>query len=404
MKKRHHETAQLLGLTGVSAAYGAGQKLVSVALEYSEALTGDELSAEDYEVEGYSLVAVCTCDTIRGEASNTGRFVHLLLDNTGKETDLCEHIGQGPGARLHVRKPVLTVTQKRELTACSGKPVPPFARKRTENIDLGIAERFLTASFTTPAGRTLGYNLYIPEQLVPGQVYPIVLFMHDAGSCSDDPRAPLVQGTGATVWAIESHYNRRPCFVLAPHYPNVCANDDFEVTWEAEATVALMDELCREYPIDRRRIYGTGQSMGCMMLCELLLRHPGYFAGCLLVAGQWDPSRMAAARDENLWTVISMGDEKAFPIMRECLRNMRKAGGTYCESHVDARADAAWLDAAIRSQKARNANLNLTWFEGRSVVPDGLPVHSGMHHICTWRKAYDIKALREWLFEQRLCR
>ena len=61
------------------------------------------------------------------------------------------------------------------------------------------------------------------------------------------------------------------------------------------------------------------------------------------------------------------------------------------------------LDAFIRTQNSQNCNLNFTWFEGRSVIPDGMEVHGGMHHICTWKKAYDIKALREWLFEQRLC-
>lgn len=396
------DTVHLMGLTGVSAAYGAGQKLVSVAVEYSEALCGPELSIEDYEVEGYTLVAVCTSEAVRGEATPEGRFVHLLLDNAGAETNLCEQVGRGPGARMNVRNLVLSVTQKRELRSCSGKRVPAFASQKTSRIDLGIAESFLMTSFTTAEGRKLDYNLYIPEQMVSGQVYPIVLFMHDAGSCSDHPKAPLLQGTGATVWAIESYYSRRPCFVLAPHYPNVCANDDFEVTWEAEATIELVNHLLKTYPIDRRRIYGTGQSMGCMMLCELMLRHPRYFAGCLLVAGQWDPERMAAAKDENIWAVVSMGDAKAFPIMGGCLRNMQKAGGSYCQSHVDARADAAWLDAAIRSQKAHNANLNMTWFEGRSVVPDDMEVNPGAHHICTWRKAYDIKALREWLFEQRL--
>lgn len=56
----------------------------------------------------------------------------------------------------------------------------------------------------------------------------------------------------------------------------------------------------------------------------------------------------------------------------------------------------------LKSQKQKNANLNLTWFEGRSVIPEDMPVHGGMHHIYTWVKVYDIKALREWLFEQRL--
>ena len=395
-------TVQMLSLTVVTSASGGGQKIVSVAVEYSDVMSWRDLSPQDYQVEGFTLVDVCTSETVRGEPADKGRFVQLLLDNTGEETNLCAMEGRGPHARTVVRKPVLYVTQKRELTAADGMCVPPFTHEATTRVDLGIADSFLTTNFTTSSGKKLKYNLYIPDQLVPGQEYPIVLFMHDAGSCSDDPHAPLLQGTGATVWAIESYYSRRPCFVLAPHYPDVCANDEFEVTWEAEATVELLDQLCRIYTIDRRRIYGTGQSMGCMMLCEMLLRHPHYFAGCLLVAGQWDPERMAAAKDENLWAIVSSGDKKAYPIMGSCMRNMAAAGGNLCTGHIDARADAAWLDAAIRSQKAHNANLNFTWFEGRSIVPDGKDVNPGAHHVCTWRKAYDIKALREWLFEQRL--
>lgn len=93
---------------------------------------------------------------------------------------------------------------------------------------------------------------------------------------------------------------------------------------------------------------------------------------------------------------------KNYPIMQKALRNMEAAGGKLACGHVNARSDAAWIDAAIRSQKQKNANLNLTWFEGRSVVPEDMPVHGGTHHVSTWVKAYDIKALREWLFEQRL--
>lgn len=400
--QRRQEEAGVIGITAVTSAYGAGQRLTSVALEYSEAMDGSRLTADDYAIEGLQITGVCTSDAARGEIDWTGRFVQLLVDGDPASLSLCEHVGRGPAARLSIRRPVLSVTQKRDLVTASGRTAPAFSGRPTTGIDYGIAERFSTMTFTTRNGRKLDYNLYIPEHMVAGQTYPIVLFMHDAGSCSQDTDAPLLQGTGATVWAIESYYSRRPCFVLAPHYPNVCASDDFRVTWEAEATVELLEFLCASYPVDRRRIYGTGQSMGCMMLCELMLCHPRFFAGCLLVAGQWDPERMKAAKEENLWVIVSSGDAKAFPIMRKAMNNLRDAGGNVCMSHISARADAAWLDAAIRSQKQKGANLNFTWFEGRSVIPDAQDVNPGAHHVNTWVKAYDIKALREWLFEQRL--
>ncbi len=393
--------AYVVSMTVVTSAYGSGQRISSVAIEYSEPISREYLDASIYSAAGYEITSLCVSDSVRGEPVWEGCFVQLLLDGDREALSLCGHTGRGQASRTFIKKPVLEITQDQPITTLAGNTVEGFTR-RTDAVDLGIADRFASLTFTAKNGKQLPYNLYIPEHMVAGQEYPVVLFMHDLGACSTDTKTTLLQGTGATVWAIESYYNRRPCFVVAPQYSDQCANDDYEVTWEAEATVELVDFLCQAYPIDRKRIYGTGQSMGTMMLCELMLRHPRYFAGCLLVAGQWDPERMAAAKDENIWAVVSRGDEKADPIMRKALNNMMAAGGKLCYGHINARSDSAWIDAAVRSQKQKNANLNLTWFEGRSVIPEDMPVHGGMHHIYTWVKAYDIKALREWLFEQRL--
>ena len=394
--------ARVMSMTVVTSAYGSGQRITSVAIEYSEDVCRGSLNAEMYEVEGYTIDSLCVSDTARGELVWNGRFVQLLLSGEAEALSLCRHVGRGMDTRLQIRRPVLAVSQKQDILTSAGNTVPAFDRRLTTEIDLGIADKFIAASFTTKEGRRLNYNLYVPDHMVAGQMYPVVLFMHDLASCSEDTAAPLLQGTGATVWAIESYYNRRPCFIVAPQYTRQCAQDDYTVTWESEATLELMEYLFGLYPMDRRRLYGTGQSMGCMMLCDLMVRHPHTFAGCLLVAGQWEPAQMGTVPGENLWIVVSRGDAKAFPTMRAVVGEMEKGGARICYGHVSARADAAWLDAAIRSQKQKNANVNMTWFEGRSVVPDNQQVHPGAHHVNTWVKAYDIKALREWLFEQRL--
>lgn len=393
---------QMIDMTIVSTGYSSGQRIVSVVIEYSDNISADRLSKEDFSVESYPIIDANVSDSIRGGVKRIGRFVQLLLDPENPETELCVHIGRGPQSRLDIKKPRLIVSQLVPIETADGARAEAFSNAAVTKQDRGVADRFLTAGFTTNSGNQLTYHLYAPERVIRGQNYPVVLFMHDAGSCSQDAEATLMQGTGATVWALESDFGRRPCFVVAPHYPTVCANDDFEVTWEADATVELIESLCEQYPIDRKRIYATGQSMGCMMICELLVRNPHFFAGSLLVAGQWSPKRMAAAKDENIWAIVSSGDAKAYPIMGSCMRAMREAGGSLSVDHIDARADAAWLDASVRRQKSNNCNLNFTWFEGRSVIPDGVPAHPGAHHVHTWQKAYDIKALREWLFEQRL--
>jgi predicted peptidase len=393
------------GITAVTEVYGGGQKLTAAAIEYPREVAAADLAPDAFRVEGFTVTGAYPSNGARGLPRPKGRCVVLTLDTLDPQNTTLERVGRGPFTRLRVHPPRLTVSQTREVRAANGEALPPFEGVESASADNGIVDRFAAQVFQVPGtGEHLDYHLYIPDHLMPGHRYPLVLFMHDAGACSDDRAAPLAQGSGALVWARDAAFGRRPCFVVAPHYPTVCANDDFEVTWQADATVALVRSLLERYPVDAERVYGTGQSMGCMMLCEMTLQNPGFFAGCLLVAGQWSPERMAAARNENLWAVVAAGDAKAYPIMGKAMRNMAKAGGKLSQGCLDARADASVLDAEIRRQKAQGANLNFTWFGGKGILPPGAPDHPGMHHVATWGKAYDIKALREWLFEQRASR
>ena len=59
-------TVQMLSLTVVTSASGGGQKIVSVAVEYSDVMSWRDLSPQDYQVEGFTLVDVCTSETVRG--------------------------------------------------------------------------------------------------------------------------------------------------------------------------------------------------------------------------------------------------------------------------------------------------------------------------------------------------
>ena len=260
------------------------------------------------------------------------------------------------------------------------------------------AEKFTAHVFDTD-GHTLPYNLYIPEQ-ADGPL-PLVVFMHDMGNVSDQPDRTLKQGIGALVWADPAEQAKRPCFVLAPQYPEKSAFDDYTVGWAAEATVALIREICRTYPVDISRIYGTGQSMGTMMLCELLLRHPGFFAGCFLTAGQWDPARMGAIRDEHVWIMVSEHDSRAFPIMDECMRAVEENGGKVARGHIDAKADDRRKEAFCHDVLAQNAGIQFTWLDGDSVLLPGIPVFPAVQHMCTWKWAFLFEPVREWLFGQK---
>lgn len=389
-------------IISVTEAYPDGQKITGVAIEYNTVISEADISIKDFAVRDRTITAIHVSDSARGPVKKHGRFVVLTLNTKDEKASTREQIGTGMGSRMKVLPAQVTISQVNAIKAANGMILPAFFDRNNDMADNGILDRFSVHTFCMPdSDYMLNYNLYMPGKILNGQKYPLVLFIHDAGSCSDDIRATLTQGNGAIEWARDSEQGIRPCFVVAPQYPTVCANDNFEVTWHADATIQLVKYLCDNFPIDKTRIYGTGQSMGCMMLCEMLIRYPNFFAGTLLVAGQWDPETMVAAKDEKIWAIVAAGDKKAYPIMRACFENMKKAGGKLSRGHIDANAPMSVINQNINLQKALGCNLNFTWFEGKSVLPAGVPDNPGMHHIYTWIKAYDIVALREWLFEQR---
>lgn len=279
-------------------------------------------------------------------------------------------------------------------------PMRPMRAELTaqEAVYADNAKKFRQFSFRC-GEHSLPYNLYIPE--AARQPLPLVVFMHDMGSISEEPDFALRQGIGALVFADGREQEKRPCFVLAPQYGEQSAYDDYTVGWAAEATCDLIRALCERYPIDANRIYGTGQSMGTMMLCQLMIDHPGFFAGVFLTAGQWDPARMAAIRDEHAWIMVSEHDGRAFPIMGACMEAIEAAGGRVARGHVDARADDAQKAAFCRDVLAQNANIQFTWLDGDSVLLPGAPVFPAAHHMATWKWAYLFEPIRAWLFAQR---
>lgn len=400
MNKKH-----ILSVTAITEITGEGQKCVAAAVEFDQVILTDSVMTDCFIVENRKITAAYTNDAAERRSGNHhGRFVILELEHTGNLGSTREQLGHGPHGRSRFHKAEVKVTQIKNLRSANGEELLPWTEAiLNDKTKDSLADRFQELSYAVPGtDRILNYQLFVPENSRK-EPLPLVIFVHDAGSCSDEPVAPLAQGNGAVIWASETEQKKRPCYILAPCYPKVCANDEFQLTPESEDTIALINHICHSYPIDRNRIYGTGQSMGCMMLCEWNIRHPNLFAGCLLVAGQWNPETMSVCKNKNLWIIVSEGDQKAFPIMGECMKRIEQAGGGVSRKAFDAKSTDEELSLAVRQLWKEGKSLYFTWFSGNSILPEGIKeAHPGLHHVLTWTRAYDITALREWLFYQSI--
>ena len=253
-----------------------------------------------------------------------------------------------------------------------------------------VADDFTQHTFDdAETGIALRFNLFQPKELEPGQTYPLVLFMHDAsGAGKADTRHTLLQGNGATTWATPEWQAKHPCFVVAPQFGTVTMDDGFKFTDDLSACINLVDSLVAALPVDADRVYTTGQSMGCMMSYEFLYRRPDLFASAMLVAGQWDPAKMAPLSKMNLWLISCIGDDRSSAGVATAMEIWQANGGMVVEQEWPLEATPEEREAQVQDMLRRGGNIHYAHL-------------SGGNHRLTWWLAYDFTGVREWLFRQR---
>jgi len=103
---------------------------------------------------------------------------------------------------------------------------------------------------------------------------------------------------GTRVWLLPGNQRRFPCYVLAPQTDRGWIHYDFSkrpakvIPGEGEgvrATLEIIDQLLHEFPIDNRRIYVTGQSMGGAGTWHMIANRPRFFAGAAICCGSVSP-------------------------------------------------------------------------------------------------------------------
>jgi predicted peptidase len=132
----------------------------------------------------------------------------------------------------------------------------------------------------------------------------------------------------------------------------------------------------------------------------LMLREPELFAAGMLVAGQWDPSVMAPMAKDKLWVLVAQGDQKASAGMNAAMDVWSAAGASISRAVWNGQASAEEAAANVAAMTAENSNIKYVQFANGTVVPENQSASSNANHISTWRIAYNIEGVRDWLFKQ----
>ncbi len=201
-----------------------------------------------------------------------------------------------------------------------------------------LAAAFEARTYRDAAGEMMPYRLFKPTT-EPGRLYPLVLFLHGSSGSGTDNVKQLDRGNwfGSLVWALPENQRRHPCFVVAPqsneNWPPVRLRDGQlpEILLgpgRDRLAIEIVESLAAELPIDRKRIYVTGHSMGGAGTWHVLAQRPDLFAAGVPVCGRAHPETLAKLKGIPIWNFHGELDEvESVETSRTLVATLRKLGG-----------------------------------------------------------------------------
>lgn len=261
-----------------------------------------------------------------------------------------------------------------------------------------VAPKFAQHEFAVDQIK-IKYNLFTPEKMEAGKKYPLVLFIADASTPGENVKTPLEQGYGGLVFATQQAQKANPCYVLVPQFSGVAVNDAYEHTKEADAILHLLNDLAKNNPIDSKRLYVTGQSMGGMLAMYYNIAYPEIFAASLYVDCHWDQSKLGQLV-KHPFIFIGAGEETRSGKTRVAIEDAaRKNDVSYAWAEWSARLPLDTQDDLAANLLGKGQPINLITFEPGTVLPENV---TGSEHMYSFDCAYRLAPVRTWLFKHAI--
>lgn len=215
----------------------------------------------------------------------------------------------------------------------------------------------------TAAPFSLPYRLMRPIDETPGVRYPVVVFLHGFGERGTDNQRQLLQG--GPEFSADAFRRAYPAFFIAPQCPDgVIPGTQTQRAWihrlapggpasidlqqpatpQLDAVHHLVEELCRDLPIDPDRVYLMGLSMGGYATWELATRHPGFYAAAAPICGAGDPRLAARLVDMPIWAFHGDADNVVPPQRSiEMVDAINEAGGRAILTMYPGEGHGSWV-------------------------------------------------------------
>lgn len=201
-------------------------------------------------------------------------------------------------------------------------------------------------------GGTHNYQVFLPAGYDANRRYPVIMYLHGADECGRDGIKPTQIGLGPYVRARAAEF---PFIVVFPQCETIRGRRFLE-RWQAGSPDArralrILDEVEKDYSVDRSREILTGWSMGGYGTWSLAIAHPKRWAAVVPVAGGGDETKVAAVRGTPVWAIHGPEDRIVYPEQsRRMVAALKRAGGRVRYDEPRDEAHSVWqrvYDSAV---------------------------------------------------------
>lgn len=210
------------------------------------------------------------------------------------------------------------------------------------------------------------YRLFVPQNLDNTRSYPLVMFFHGAGGRgTDNTQVDGIYVSLSGCWKYPDQQTIEPVFILAPQCPTkkIWAGSKWNVNsgyYSIDNTIEspqmtkaleILDDVLTSYPIDRNRLYVTGQSMGGAGTWDVIMRHKNLWAAAIPVAGHNDTTKAGYLSDLPIWVHHCLDDEIVVPLTDTAMVTALEWMGSDVRSSWYAQCGhAGWVEASDNTE------------------------------------------------------
>ena len=221
-------------------------------------------------------------------------------------------------------------------------------KRDAEGLDTQFEARTHKSDWVMP------YRLY--RARATGKV-PLVIFLHGSGGQGTDNAKQMGLGNifGTRVLALPSNQKMFPCSIVVPQTDRGWVNYGPPAPGDSVARIIpglgagaklaleIVNEVSRELPIDDRRIYVMGQSMGGAGVWHMTAERPRLFAAAVACCGSASLDSPAKSASTPFWNFHGDADQTVrVAISRERIAALRKAGARPLSTEYAGVGHNAW--------------------------------------------------------------